>query len=137
MRYEDKADYCQWCKKEMDSGVNGERPKLFCSDNCRYKYHNAQKKLEREEANAYRAIAYIQSMMVKSGDLQDSAINKLRQLITATRIFDFEVKCRNCGQGRLFVPMKGEHCDFCQHEDWRFYEKKVIDYSEDLHESES
>lgn len=128
MRYEDKADNCQWCKKEMDSGVNGERPKLFCSDACRYRYHNAQKKLKRESAAASRAIAYIQEMMLKSGDLQESAISTIRQLIASTKTFDFEVKCRNCGQHRLLIPLAGDVCDFCQHEDWKYFQKKVYNH---------
>lgn len=131
MKYEDKADNCQWCKKEMDSGVNGERPKLFCSDACRYKYHNAQKKLQREEANAWRAIAYIQSMILKGGDLQQEAIKMSRQLVTHTKTLNFECVCRNCGQYRFFLPMRGETCDFCQHEDWRYFEKKAYNSFKD------
>lgn len=135
MKYEDKADSCQWCKKEMDSGTNGERPKLYCSDACRYRYHNAQKKLKREDANAWRAIAYIQRMMLKSGELQEDAIRYTRHLIVHTKTLNFDCSCRNCGQYRFFMPMRGEKCDFCQAEDWRYFEKKIGNLSEDLHES--
>ena len=131
MRYEDKADNCQWCKKEMDSGVNGERPKLFCSDACRYKYHNAQKKLKREIDKAFWAVNYIQSMMLKSGELQIESTKMIRQLIAHTQQISFECVCRECGQYRMLIPLAGDKCDFCQAENWRFFEKKQLNLSKE------
>lgn len=119
MRYEDKKDFCQWCNAELWA-VNGERPKAFCSDDCRYKYHNAKKKIEREASNALRAINFIQEMLLKDGDLQERALELAQVLSRDSQVLGFECYCGHCGQRRLTIPLSADTCSFCQRNVWRF-----------------
>lgn len=129
VKYLEGKDSCQWCNKPMYR-YDMERAKNFCCDDCRYKYHNAQKKIKREEQNAWRAISYIQSMMLKNGELGDESLKMIRQLMGHVKTITFECKCGECGQYHFFIPERGEKCDFCQAENWVFFQKKQYETSE-------
>jgi hypothetical protein len=65
---------CQWCNKEISVGWgNRRRGVQFCDENCRYRYHNAQKKAERQFKAAIAAIAYLHALEGKGGELGESA----------------------------------------------------------------
>ena len=119
-KYDEKKDWCQWCGMELWA-VNGERPKAFCSDECRYSYHNAKKKMEREVSNALRAINYIQDMLTKpDSDLQHRALELAQILSRDAQVLGFDCYCGHCKQHRMTVPLKGDKCSFCQREVWNF-----------------
>jgi len=65
----------------MKTGWGGRRRGVqFCDDACRYRYHNAQKKLKREEANAIRAMTYIRKMLNVGGELGEEAAAALARI---------------------------------------------------------
>lgn len=120
MRYEDSKENCQECGRELWA-VNGERPKAFCNDECRYAYHNAKKKLKVQKDRMLNFIEYVQAQMKKGGDLGaeagliNDAIYELSRKKSGVKI-----RCRQCGQRRFSKPHPGDKCSFCGDSNWAF-----------------
>lgn len=120
MKYEDAKDFCQWCGKELWT-VNGERAKAFCSDDCRYSYHNAQRKLKRQNQLIVQGLVFIQDMMLKDGKLRKDAIEAMREITAVASVpTEMQISCADCGQGRMYMPMAGDVCSFCQGKNWLY-----------------
>jgi len=115
---------CQWCEKEIGWGAMRSDAQ-FCSDGCRTKCHNAKKKAKRESDNVVNGIMFIQNMMLKSGDLGQEALSAMQTILAVTSIPDFDIKCSNCGQKRLYMPTAADECSFCHQKAWSFEPKPV------------
>lgn len=129
-------DKCQWCENELRRSWKSYRyGALFCSDGCRTKYHNAKKRIVRHAQNITLALADIEKLIIKGGELGELALATIRSVQVSAKVSStYQCYCKNCGQNRLFFPLHGDKCDFCKQENWGFKEKEE---SEGLHESES
>lgn len=125
MRYEDSKEICQWCDKELWA-VNGERPKAFCNDECRYNYHNAKKKIKAQKERIFEFINFLQESMGRNGDLAMEAglINDAIYELSR-RKSGVKVSCAQCGQRRFSKPNAGDKCPFCGDSNWLFGDKSL------------
>jgi len=113
---------CLWCEKELKDGWKPMRSgALFCCDDHRTKYHNAKKRIVRHAQNITLAIADIEKMLIKQGDLGDLALSTLRSVQVSAKVSSvYQCYCKSCGQTRIFFPMVNEKCDFCKNVSWGF-----------------
>jgi len=116
------AEFCHWCNKELERGNGGMtyHDSRFCSDKCRMSYHNAKRKAKRQHQQAISAIMYIQEMMLKQGELRKQASDAIMEIIAVASVPEFDIKCADCGQGRMYLPTAADTCSFCQGNKWVF-----------------
>lgn len=110
---------CLWCEKEL---INGWKPMRsganFCCDEHRSKYHNAKKKVRRDERTAFMLVAYFQDMSKKDGELGELAMHALNLMAKNAASENQVIKCKACGQSRFTLPSAGDKCSFCKAENW-------------------
>jgi len=117
---------CQHCSKELKVGWMHKRyGSRFCDDICRTNYHNARKALKRQHASTIKAIMDIQDKMGFDGELGQEAIAAMREILAVVSLPEFDIKCGNCGQKRLYMPTPGDTCDFCHKNEWVFKPKSL------------
>jgi len=122
------ADFCHWCDKEIIRGSGNHNYQLgnrFCDDDCRSNYHNAKKKVKRQLAAAKEALAAIEPLLLKQGELGQEALAALRLIKYQADMTQYDCYCKNCGQGVWIIPSAGETCNFCQDSNWGFRKKKM------------
>lgn len=115
------AENCHWCGKYIYRGSGEHNYQLgnrFCNDECRNHYHNAKKKVARQEKTILEALEVIAAFKGKDGELGDMAENLIRLIANNTAHRVKKVLCKDCGQGRFTIPAQGEKCSFCKGENW-------------------
>lgn len=115
------AECCHWCNKYIHRGSGFHNYQLgnrFCDDKCRTKYHNAKKKVLRDEKTAFMLVSFFQDMSKKEGELAELADHALRLIAANAAGSVKKIICKECGQGRFTVPSAGDKCSFCKAENW-------------------
>lgn len=95
----------------------------FCSDDCRYQYHNKKKKLKRGKDAALEYITFLHEAMKAGGELKDDAgmINDMLYSLLGQKT-GVKIYCKQCGQRRFSKPTSGEKCSFCGDSNWHMGE---------------
>ena len=101
---------CDYCGDGFES--SSLRGATFCSDNCRYSYHNDMRRVGRLEFSIISKIDELKEMSRRRGDLSKKALMSIDSVISVVAdLPDFKYKCSECGQ---FAFSKPEQCEYCE-----------------------
>ena len=122
-------DYCHNCNKFLERGwgAMSYHDSRFCSDACRYAYHNDRKKLKRQKETALQYISFLHESMKKGGELAEEAalINDMLYALLGQKT-GVKIYCRQCGQQRFSKPLPGEKCSFCGDSNWQYGKEESL-----------
>lgn len=103
---------CQYCSKEFETV--GIRDSNFCSDDCRYIYHNEARKIDRLETTILKKMDTLRAIINQKNSLSSKAIATIDKIQNEIDTMpNKQYKCRDCGQIAMIKPAKNDACSYC------------------------
>lgn len=107
---------CQYCNKDFETV--GIRDSSFCSDACRYAYHNEARKIERLERAILAKMDTLRAIINQKNSLSYKALASVDKIANEVDTMpNRKYKCRNCGQIAMLKPATNEKCSYCMEAD--------------------
>jgi predicted nucleic acid-binding Zn ribbon protein len=109
---------CAFCGGRIRTmGDYGNR---FCSDDCRYKFNNAQRKYKNKVAKIAELVTELIDVSIQDTELSIVALDALRQIeaLSSSGLDQWQFKCRKCE--RYDYKYHGTaSCPDCQSSSWQ------------------
>jgi hypothetical protein len=115
----DESKTCDNCGNPIKREIERGRPSRFCSASCRDRYHNRLKRVPVIKHVILNEFSFILDSMLAGGELAEQALDAMQEITAVFLSRKWNIACSNCGQKRLYLPQKGERCDFCGESKWK------------------